>query len=27
VRTIGEGIPAKPADMDAILRFNQGRTP
>lgn len=25
VNTIGEGIPAKPTEMEAILRFNQGR--
>jgi len=27
VRTVGEGIPPKPAGMEAILRFNQGRAP
>jgi len=27
VRTIGEGIPPKPAGMEAILRFNQGQAP
>lgn len=27
VNTVGEGIPAKPAEMEAILRFNRGRTP
>ena len=27
VKTVGEGIPAKPAGMEAILRFNQGRAP
>jgi len=27
VKAIGEGIPPKPAGMDAILRFNQGRAP
>jgi len=25
VNTIGEGIPAKPSEMEAILRFNRGR--
>jgi hydroxyacylglutathione hydrolase len=27
VRALGENIPPKPAGMDAILRFNQGRAP
>lgn len=27
VTTIGEGIPPKPAGMEATLRFNQGRAP
>jgi glyoxylase-like metal-dependent hydrolase (beta-lactamase superfamily II) len=27
VRAVGEGIPPKPAGMEAILRFNRGRAP
>jgi hydroxyacylglutathione hydrolase len=27
VAKVSEGIPAKPAEMEAILRFNQGRAP
>jgi glyoxylase-like metal-dependent hydrolase (beta-lactamase superfamily II) len=27
VAQVSEGIPAKPAEMEAILRFNQGRAP
>jgi len=27
VDELSEGIPAKPAELEAILRFNQGRGP
>jgi hypothetical protein len=27
VAQVSEGIPEKPAEMEAILRFNQGRAP